>query len=339
MTRGNSPDTFASQTTTTKQHIMKAIVYRKYGSPEVLHHEEVSKPTPKDNEILIKVKATAVNSGDVRIRKADPFAVRFIFGLTKPKKPILGVVLSGEVEQTGKDVKQFKVGDQVFGMTGMGFGAYAEYKCLPESASISYKPKNITHDEAAVIPFGGNTALHFLNKAGVKKGQKVLINGASGAVGTAAIQLAKFYGATVTAVCSTANLKLVKSLGADKVIDYTQGHFSDKGESYDVIFDTVGKISFARALRSLNKGGVLILGSSGLSGMMLSLWTSLTGGKKVISGVVKETAQNMAFLRDLAESGNLKPVTDRIYSLDQTKEAHAYVERGHKKGNVAIAVA
>jgi len=318
---------------------MKAIVYRKYGGPEVLQQEELPKPIPKDDEILIKVKATAVNSGDVRLRKADPFAVRFIFGLMKPKKPILGAVLSGEVEAAGRNVRQFRIGDEVFGMTGMSFGAYAEYKCLPEGASISYKPKNITHDEAAVIPFGGNTALHFIQKAGIKQGQKVLINGASGAVGTAAVQLAKFYGATVTGVCSTANLKLVESLGADRVIDYTQEQFTDNGETYDVIFDTVDQISFSRALRSLSKEGTLILGASGLSGMLQGMWTSATTRKKVLAGVAKETASNIAFLRDLVESGKLKPVTDRIYSPEQTAEAHTYVEQGHKKGNVAIAMA
>jgi NADPH:quinone reductase-like Zn-dependent oxidoreductase len=317
---------------------MKAIVYTKYGSPEVLQLQEVVKPVPKDNEILIKVKATAANSGDCRIRRADPFAVRFFFGLTKPNRPILGVSLSGEVEAVGKDVKLYKVGDQVFGSTGMGFGAYAEYKCLPESAVLAAKPRNITHDEAAVIPFGGITALHFIRKAGIQPGQKVLINGASGAVGTAAIQLAKYHGAHVTGVCSTANIALVKSLGADEVIDYTREDFTTNGETYDVIFDTVDKISFARSLKSLSKKGILILGASGMSGMLQGLWTSITSSKKVVTGVTRETVVGLSFLRDLIETNKMKPVIDRTYSLAETAEAHAYVEKGHKKGNVAISL-
>jgi NADPH:quinone reductase-like Zn-dependent oxidoreductase len=317
---------------------MKAIVYRKYGSPEVLQLQEVVKPVPKDNEILIKIKATAANSGDCRIRRADPFAVRFFFGLTKPNRPILGVSLSGEVEAVGKDVTMYKVGDQVFGSTGMGFGAYAEYKCLPESAVLALKPANTTHDEAAVIPFGGITALHFISKAGIQPGQKVLINGASGAVGTAAIQLAKYYGAHVTAVCSTSNISLVTSLGADAVIDYTREDFTANGQTYDVIFDTVDKISFSRSLKSLSKKGTLILGASGVSGMLQGLWNSITGGKRVLTGVTKETVGGLSLLRDLVETSKMKPVIDRTYPLARTADAHAYVETGHKKGNVAISL-
>ena len=315
---------------------MKAIVYTKYGPPEVLQIKEVEKPTPKDKEILIRVKATAVNSADWRLRKAEPFAVRLFFGLMKPKKNILGVVLSGEIEAIGKDVKLFKVGDQVFGTTGMSLGAYAEYKCLPENAVLAFKPNNITHTEAAVIPFGGTTALHFLRKANIKSGQKVLINGASGAVGTAAIQLAKYFGANVTGVCSTANIDLVKSLGADKVIDYTKEDFTKNGETYDVIFDTVNKISFSHSLRSLNKSGVLILGAAGVPEMFQGLWTSMTSTKKVITGVISEKAEDMFFLKGLIDADKMKPVIDRTYSLEQTGVAHAYVEKGHKKGNVAI---
>ncbi len=317
---------------------MKAIVYFKYGPPEVLHPADVEKPTPKDNEILIKIKATAVNSGDVRLRKADPFAVRFFFGLTKPKKNILGGVFSGEIEAIGATVKLFKVGDPVFGATGMGFGAYAEYKCLPESAVLALKPNNITHEEAAVIPFGGLTALHFIKKANIQSGQEVLINGASGAVGTAAIQLAKYYGAHVTGVCSTANLTLVKSLGADEIIDYTKEDFTENGKTYDVIFDTVDKISFSNSLKSLNKKGILILGASGLPGMLQSLWNSISSSKKVITGIISQKTENMIFLKKLIEEGKIKPVIDRTYSITQMAEAHAYVEKGHKKGNVAITV-
>jgi NADPH:quinone reductase-like Zn-dependent oxidoreductase len=317
---------------------MKAIVYFKYGAPEVLQLNDVEKPTPKDNEILIKIKATAVNSGDVRLRKADPFAVRFFFGLTKPKKNILGGVLSGEIEAIGANVKRYKVGDSVFGATGMGFGAYAEYKCLPESAVLALKPNNITHEEAAVIPFGGMTALHFIKKANIQSGQRILINGASGAVGTAAIQLAKYYGAYVTGVCSTANINLVKSLGADEAIDYTKEDFTKNGKTYDVIFDTVDKISFSDSLKSLNKKGILILGASGIAGMLQGLWTSITSSKKVITGIISQKTEDMIFLKTLIEKGKMKPVIDRTYSITQMAEAHAYVEKGHKKGNVAITV-
>ena len=318
---------------------MKAIVYTQYGTPDVLQLTDVAKPTAKDNEILIKLKATAVNSGDIRLRKADPFAVRFFFGLTKPKKNILGGVLSGEVEATGKDVTLFKVGDQVFGSTGMSFGAYAEYKCLPENATLSLKPNNITHQQAAVIPFGATAALFFIKKANIVSGQKVLINGASGAMGTAAIQLAKYYGANVTGVCSASNFNLVKSLGADEVIDYTTTDFTKKGKTYDVIFDTVDKISFSNSLKSLNKNGILILGASGLAGMLQGLWTSMTGAKKVITGMISENATDMIFLKGLIESGKLIPVIDRTYYLAEMAEAHKYVEKGHKKGNVAIVLA
>ena len=315
---------------------MKAIVYTQYGPPEVLQLKEVEKPVPKDNEILIKIKATAVNSGDLRLRKADPFAVRFFFGLTKPKKNILGGVLSGEVEATGNAVKLFKVGDQVFGTTGMSFGAYAEYKCLPESAVLAIKPNNMTYEEATVIPFGGTTTLFFIKKASIQSGQKVLINGASGAVGTAAIQLAKYFGAHVTGVCSTANIELVKSLGADAVVDYTKEDFTKNGKMYDIIFDTVDKISFSNSLRTLNKKGILILGASGLSGMLQGLWTSMTSSKKVITGMISEKVEDINFLKGLIEQGKIKAVIDRTYPLAQMAEAHAYVEKGHKKGNVAI---
>lgn len=316
---------------------MKAIICTKYGSPEVLQLREVEKPIPKDNEILIKIKATAVNSGDYRIRKADPFAVRFFFGLTKPKN-ILGGVLSGEVESIGKDVKRFKVGDEVFGSIGMSFGAYAEYKCLPENATLAIKPNSFSHEEAAVIPFGGNTALFFIKKAKISKGQKVLIYGASGAVGTAAIQLAKVFGAHVTGVCSGANIDLVKSLGADTVIDYTKEDFTRNGMAYDVIFDTVNKISFSQYLKALTEKGVLILASAGISEMLQGLWISMTSGRKVITGVISENTEDMIFIKQLMEEGKIKSVLDRTYNLEQIAEAHTYVEEGHKKGNVAIKV-
>lgn len=319
---------------------MKAIVYTKYGPPEVLQLKEIEKPIPKDHEILIKVKATAVNSGDWRLRKADPYAVRLFFGFMKPKINILGGVLSGEIEAIGKDVTRFKVGEEVFGSTALssGFGAYAEYKCLSEEDVLTLKPTNITHAEAAVIPFGGTTALHFIKKAAIKPKQKVLIYGASGAVGSAAVQLAKHFGAHVTGVCSRANMDLIKSLGADKVIDYTKEDFTENGETYDVIFETVNKIPFSQSIKSLHKKGVVVLSAAGLPEMIRGVWTSLVSSQKVLTGVNSESAEDLFFLKGLIEAGQLKPVIDRIYPLAQMTEAHAYVEKGHKKGNVAILV-
>lgn len=317
---------------------MKAAVYTQYGPPEVLQIKEVEKPIAKDNEILVKIKATAVNSGDWRLRKADPFAARFIFGLIKPKINILGSVFSGEVERVGKNVKQFKVGDLVFGHTDMRFGAYAEYICIPENTSIALKPAAISHTQAASIPFGAVTALHFIKKAMIKPGQKVLIVGASGAVGSAAVQLAKSFGASVTGVCSTANITLVKSIGADHVIDYTQEDFTQHGEMYDVIFDTVKAISVSRSLKSLNKNGIMILSAAGMSEMLQGLWISMTSSRKVLTGVISHTAADIIFIKELIEAGKFKPVLDKTYPLEQIAEAHAYVEKGHKKGNVAIEI-
>ncbi len=317
---------------------MKAIVYTTYGAPEVLQLKEVPKPIPKENEILIRIKATAVNSGDVRLRKPDPMAVRLFFGLFKPKKNILGVVLSGKIENVGKDVKRFKVGDSVFASAGMSFGAYAEYTCLPENGVVALKPDNMTHNEAAAIPFGGTVALHFLKKANIKSGQKVLINGASGSMGTSAIQFAKYFGANVTGVCSTSNVEMVKSLGADQVIDYTKDDFTRNGETYDVIFDTVGKISLIDSANSLNKTGVLLLGASGLSLIAQVIWISMTTKKKIVFGVAKEKTEDIIFLKELIELGKLTSVIDRTYPLEQIPQAHTYVEQGHKKGNVVITV-
>lgn len=317
---------------------MKAAFYSQYGSPEVLQLKEVTKPTPKANEILIRIKATAVNSGDVRLRKADPFAVRFFFGLLKPKKNILGSVFSGEVESAGSEVSHFKVGDQVFGHTDMNFGAYAEYISVPEDGTIALKPATISHDEAAVIPFGGVTALHFIKKAAITPGQKVLVVGASGAVGSAAVQIAKSLGAVVTGVCSTTNMEMVKSLGADYVIDYTKTDFTQNGETYDVIFDAVNTIDVARAIKSLAKNGTMILSAAGMKEMLQGAWYSITGKRKVLTGVIKHQAAGIAFLKQLIEAGRFKAIIDRTYTLQQMAEAHAYVEKGHKKGNVAIAV-
>ena len=318
---------------------MKAVIYTKYGSPEVLHLKEVEKPTPKANEVLIRIYATSVTSGDVRMRKADPWFVRLMLGLTRPKITILGVVLAGEIEAIGKDVTLFKEGDPVYGMTIKHFGAYAEYKCLPEDGILALKPVSLTYKEAAAMPFGDTTALHFLRKAKLKAGQKILIYGASGAVGTSAVQLSKYFGAEVTGVCSTANVAMVKSLGADKVIDYTKEDFSKNGEVFDIIFDTVGRSPFSTSVKSLKKNGYYLrVVHMALSPVIRGLWISLTSGKKVIGGVANVKAENLVFLNNLIEAVQLKPVIDRTYPLEEIVEAHQYVEQGHKKGNVVITI-
>ena len=318
---------------------MKAVIYTKYGSPEVLHLKEVEKPTPKANEVLIRIYATSVTSGDVRMRKADPWFVRLMLGLTRPKITIPGVVLAGEIEAIGKDVTLFKEGDPVYGMTIKHFGAYAEYKCLPEDGILALKPVSLTYKEAAAMPFGDTTALHFLRKAKLKAGQKILIYGASGAVGTSAVQLSKYFGAEVTGVCSTANVAMVKSLGADKVIDYTKEDFSKNGEVFDIIFDTVGRSPFSTSVKSLKKNGYYLrVVHMALSPVIRGLWVSLTSGKKVIGGVANVKAEDLVFLNNLIEAGHLKPVIDKSYPLEEIVEAHQYVEQGHKKGNVIITI-
>lgn len=315
---------------------MKAAVYAQYGSPEVLQVKEVTKPEPKSNEVLIRIRSTAVNSGDVRLRKADPFAVRFIFGLTKPKINVLGTVYSGEVESVGNNITLFNVGDQVFGHTNMTFGAYAEYICVSEDSTIAKKPANISHSDAAAVPFGGVTALHFIKQANIKPNQKVLVVGALGAVGNAAVQLAKSYGAIVTGVCSTPHIDLVRSIGADNVIDYTKEDFTKNGEVYDVIFDSVNAISVPSSLKSLSKNGTMILSSAGMPEMILGSWISITSGKKVLTGVISHSVSAIAFLKELIETGKYKPLVDRTYPLNQIAEAHAYFEKGGKKGAITI---
>jgi NADPH:quinone reductase-like Zn-dependent oxidoreductase len=323
-----------------KESQMKAIVYTEYGSPVVLHLKEVEKPAPKDNEVLIKIYATTVTSGDCRVRKADPFAVRFFNGLTKPKKiTILGNELAGEIEDVGKNVKLFRKGDQVFGQAGMNLGANAEYICLREDASLALKPESLTYEEAAGIPFGGNTALHFLKKGNIHSSSKILIFGASGSLGTSAIQIAKDFGAEVTGVCSTSNVELVKSLGADKVIDYTQEDFTKNDQTYDIIFDTIGKSPFSGCVKLLKQKGIYLRAvHMSLSSILKGLWISMTSSKKVIGGIASELKENLLFLKKLIDTGKLKPVIDRRYSFEQIAEAHRYVDKGHKKGNVIITV-
>ena len=296
---------------------MKAIVYTKYGKPEVLQAREVPKPAPKSNEILVKIHATTVSAADVRMRKADPFLVRIFNGLFKPRKiNTLGLEFSGEVVETGPHVKQFKTGDHVFATSGFKFGAYAEYICLPESGAVAIKPASLTFEEAASVPVGAITALYFLKeKAHIQKGQKVLVNGASGSVGSYAVQLARYYGAEVTAVCSSANVEVVRSLGADHVIDYTREDFTKSTQKYDIIFDAVGMSTKSNCKNILIPNGRFVT---------------------VKKGQGMRYANKMNFLKEFIEAGKLKPVVDRVYAFEQIVKAHYYVENGHKKGNVVV---
>ncbi|MDA2917026.1 NAD(P)-dependent alcohol dehydrogenase [Nitrospinae bacterium AH_259_B05_G02_I21] len=323
---------------------MKAIVYTKYGPPDVLELKEVEKPTPKDDEVLIKVHAVTVNTGDCEMRRIKIpnliwFIVRIYFGLIKPRKKIqiLGAYLAGRIEEVGKDVKRFKKGDQVFAANGPRFGAYAEYTSLPSTCAIAIKPANMTYEEAATVPLGGLNALHYLRKGNIQKGQHILINGSGGSFGTFAVQLAKYFGAKVTAVDSTRKLDMLRSIGADHVIDYTKEDFTKNGETYDIIFDVVGKSSFSRSLRSLKQNGRYILANpKGLLEIVRALWTSVISNKKVIFEFANEKTEDLIFLKELIEAGKIKSVIDRHYPLEQTAEAHRYVEKGHKKGNVVI---
>lgn len=320
---------------------MKAIVCTKYGSPEVLQMTEVERPVPMDHELLVRIYATTVTVADSRTRSFTvPRSVwlpaRMALGIRKPRRPILGMELSGVIEAVGKNVTRFKRGDHVFAATLADFGAYAEYKCLPADGAVAIKPANTTHDEAAALPIGARTALHFLRKANINPGQKVLVYGASGSVGTYAVQLAKHYGAHVTGVCSTSNLEMVASLGADQVIDYTREDFSASRTKYDVIFEAVNKSSFAACMGSLREGGVYINITEPLPNLQM-LWARMTSKKRVILGQNSpETAEALEYVKTLVETGELRPVIDRRYAFDQIVEAHKYVDQGHKRGNVVV---
>jgi NADPH:quinone reductase-like Zn-dependent oxidoreductase len=331
---------------------MKAIVYTEYGPPDVLQLKEIEKPTPKNNEILIKIYATPISFGDIMARNFGnitprefnmPFLfwlpARIYFGLKKPKITILGSELAGEVEAVGKDVKRFNEGDQVFAYIGQSMGANAEYICIPENKTVALKPVNMNYEEAATVSYGGIMALNLLRKVNIQPGQKVLINGASGGIGSVAVQLAKHhFGADITGVCSTPRLDYVKSLGADKVIDYTKIDFTQNGETYDLIFDILGKISFSHIRSSLSENGHYLLASFKLKQLFQMLWTSLTGGQKVICAMAPERYDDLIFIKELVEAGKIKSIIDKSYPLEQTAEAHHYVEKGLKKGNVVITV-
>ena len=317
---------------------MKAIVHTKYGSPDVLRLMKVRTPVPKDDEVLIRVHATTVNRTDCGFLRADPFFVRVVSGLLRPKAIILGSELAGEVEAVGGDVTSFKQGDQVFGLTGLHFGAHAEYVCLPEDAAVAAKPANMDYEEAAAVCDGAMLAIAFIRRAGLREGQRILVNGASGSIGSAAVQLATYFGAEVTAVCNTQNLELVRSLGADTVIDYTREDFTRRGQTYDAVFDTVGKSSFRQCSGLLRKGGVYLSSELGFLAQnpLLALWTPGIGGKRIKFPIPKESKKDVRFLRDLIDAGKYKAVIDRRYPLERIVEAYRYVEMGQKTGNVVI---
>lgn len=324
---------------------MKAVIHSAYGPPDELQIQEVEKPVPGENKILIKIQAASVTTSDCNIRnltfvpKALHLPIRLSFGYNTPKNKILGFDLAGEVEAVGGKVTRFKVGDQIFGTTEPAYGAHAEYICLPEDGVLTHKPANMSYQEAASVPVIGNTALHFIRDMGkIKEGDKILINGASGGIGTFAVQIAKYYGAEVTGVCSTTNLDLVKSLGADHVVDYTVEDFTKNGQTYDVIFDAVGLSSFSGCKNSLKENGLYLHTLPKPEILLLMLWTSIRGGKKVIMEGAPAKLENLKDLKDLIEAGKLKTIIDKTFPLEDIVEAFKYVEGGHKKGNVVITV-
>lgn len=331
---------------------MKAVVYTEYGGPDVLKIEEIEKPFPKANEVLIKVHAVSVNFGDLIARNfknisAKEFNMpllfwilaRFSFGFSKPKLKILGNTFSGEIETIGKEVKQFKNGEKVFGFIGEKMGAYAEYLCMPENGILASKPSNMTLEEASIIPYGALMAINISKKVSIQKGQKVLIIGASGGIGSAAVQLAKHhFGAEVTGVCGTQRMTVVKNLGADKVIDYEKEDFTKNGETYDLIIDILGKGTFSSYKNSLNQNGIYLLASFKTKKLLQMLWTAITGQKKVVCAIASPTTQDLHFIKQLIEDGKIKSIIDKSFSLEETVEAHRYVESGMKRGDVVIKV-
>ncbi len=330
---------------------MKATIYTEYGSPDVLKLKEVEKPTPKDNEVLIRIYASNINYGDLTARNFANiparkfnmpmlllFPAKMAFGLKEPKKQILGSEFSGKIEAVGKDVKQFKVDDEIFAYNGMNMGGNAEYICMPENGMIGLKPNNMSYEEAATIPYGGIMSLSLLRRIHIQNGQKVLINGASGSIGSIALQLAKYFGAEVTGVCSTPRIEYVKSLKADKVIDYTKEDFADNGENYDVFFDILGRSSFSKVKNSLTKNGRYLLASFKTKHILSMLKTKLGRSKKVICALANENPEDLILLKELVEKGKLKSIIDKSFPLEKVAEAHRYIEKGHKKGNVVISV-
>lgn len=317
---------------------MKAVVYESYGAPEVLQLKSVPKPVPKKDEILIRIHATSVTSGDLHMRKGDPWVARLFSGLRRPRKTILGHEFAGEVEAAGQEVTRFKPGDQVYGSVGLASGTYAQYRCLKADAPIGLKPAGLNYAEAATVPVGAMTALHFLRKARIEQGHKVLIYGASGSLGTYGVQLAKHFGAEVTAVCSAKNHALVRSLGADHVIDYHTQDFTQAEARYHAIFDAVGKAPIRAAKRVLHKNGRFCSAGFNLGLIVQGILTAIFGGKRVISGLAKESPADMDFLSGLIEAGELKPVIDRRYTMAELPAAHTYVDTGRKRGNVSIAI-
>jgi NADPH:quinone reductase-like Zn-dependent oxidoreductase len=326
---------------------VKAVLHTHYGSPDLLELREVDKPTPKANEVLIAIHATTVSTGDCNVRnftfvtKSMRPIAKLMFGIGKPwKERVLGTELAGEVEEAGQDVTRFKTGDRVVASTGMAGGGHAQYACLPETGAVMIKPDSLSWEEAVAIPFGANTASYFLRDLGkIRAGQELLIIGASGAIGSAAVQLAKHFGATVTGVCSGANMELVKSLGADTVIDYTRDDFTKNGKTYDLIFDVVGATTFDRCQHSLKSNGIFLQNIMELTDVVRVLWTSIASRKKIKGGVAINNLKRMSFIAELVAAGKLRPVIDRSYPSEQLAEAFKYVERGHKKGNVVITVA